>query len=42
MFYVVFFAYLTMSDKANKVLRNVGNYLLEDLSILGGDTVVFV
>jgi hypothetical protein len=39
---IVFFAYLTMSDKGNKVLRNVGNYLLQDLNILDCDAVVFV
>jgi hypothetical protein len=39
---VIFFDNLTMSDKGSKVFRNVGNYLLEDLNILGCDAVVIV
>jgi len=42
MFNVAVFAYLTLSDKDNKILRNVRNHLLEDLNILGCDTVVSV
>ena len=42
MYKIISFDYLTMSDKGNKVLRNFGNYLLEELNILNCEAELFV